>query len=252
VSRKQFIELQGATCRNWTWSWSFVNDAQHFVIFGVWDVYDEGGRALLFSESWRIGRKGRREAAWPQSREHIRLVEEEGYQLKTFAMQKAPDDPRDPEAPWRIADFTRSVEERQLQRIGDDWFAVSGDVFSYLPEEIASDEALLEGASTAVLVNQYERNALARKLCLQHHGVTCAVCGVDFGKRYGQLGEGYIHVHHLVPLSETLGEYEVDPVRDLLPICPNCHAMIHSTRPARTPDQVRSALSGEADDGIAR
>lgn len=242
MNRKQFVESQGATCLNWTWSWSFVNDAQRFVIFGVWDVYDKGGRALIFSEDWATSRKGKRHAAWPQSREHLRLVEEEGYRLTTFAMRKAPNDPDDPEAPWSIAGFTPQLHDRHLQRIGRDWFAVGHEASTYLPEELASDEALFEGAIATVLVNQYERNPAARELCLKHHGIQCGVCGFDFQKRYGELGKGYIHVHHLVPLSQTQGEYEVDPINDLLPVCPNCHAMIHSTRPARTIGQVRDAL----------
>jgi 5-methylcytosine-specific restriction protein A len=107
---------------------------------------------------------------------------------------------------------------------------------------VGSDEALIEGATTTVLVNRYERNAAARALCLAHHGVHCVVCGFDFESRYGELGKGYIHVHHIVPLSQTRGEYEVDPVNDLLPVCPNCHAMIHSTRPERTVEQIRESL----------
>ena len=48
MNRKQFIEQQGATCRNWNWSWSFVNHEERFVIFGAWDVHDEAGRGLIF------------------------------------------------------------------------------------------------------------------------------------------------------------------------------------------------------------
>lgn len=51
--------------------------------------------------------------------------------------------------------------------------------------------------------------------------------GFDFEKTYGEHGMGFIHVHHLRPLS-SLGEgYLVDPETDMVPLCPNCHAMVH-------------------------
>lgn len=242
MNRKQFIESQGATCSNWTWSWSFVNNEDRFVIFGVWDVHEEAGRGLIFSEDWERMRNGKRSPSWPQSREHIRLIEEGGYRLTTFKMAKAPDNPDDPEAPWKIANFTPELQNRQLQRIGRDWFSVSDVAAKWLPEEVGSDDALIEGATSTVLVNRYERNAAARSKCIAHYGVQCFVCGFNFESRYGELGKGYIHVHHIVPLAQTRGEYEVDPIKDLLPVCANCHAMIHSTRPERTVDQIRSSL----------
>lgn len=244
MNRKQFIEQQGATCRNWTWSWSFVNHEERFVIFGVWDVHDEAGRGLIFSEEWALGGNGKRSPSWPQSREHIRLVEEEEYKLTVFKMIKAPEDPENPGGPWKIADFTPRLEHRNLQRIGDDWFSVSEGGSSWLPEEVLSSEALIEGATTQVLVNRYERNAAARAKCIAFYGAECAVCGFNFESRYGELGKGYIHVHHIVPLAQIRGEYEVDPIRDLLPVCANCHAMIHSTRPERTIEQMKLLLQG--------
>ena len=84
MSRKQFIQSQGATCKNWTWSWSFVNEADKFIIFGAWDVYDDGNMTLIMTEDWEISRKGSRQPGYPQSREHIRLIEEEDYKLKPF------------------------------------------------------------------------------------------------------------------------------------------------------------------------
>ena len=55
----------------------------------------------------------------------------------------------------------------------------------------------------------------------------CSICGMDFGKRYGKDGEGFIHVHHMKPLHKIGGDYIVDYKNDLIPVCPNCHAMIH-------------------------
>ncbi len=88
MSRKQFIESQGATCKNWTWSWSFINKSEKFIIFGAWDIHNDGNTTLILGEDWATSRKGGKQPGYPQSREHIRLIEEEGYQLKTFPMGK--------------------------------------------------------------------------------------------------------------------------------------------------------------------
>jgi predicted HNH restriction endonuclease len=76
-------------------------------------------------------------------------------------------------------------------------------------------------------VNAYERNQEARRRCIERYGARCVVCGLDFGEVYGEVAEGLIHVHHLKPISEVGEGYVVDPVEDLRPVCPNCHAVIH-------------------------
>lgn len=80
-----------------------------------------------------------------------------------------------------------------------------------------------------VSVNKYERDGAARRKCIAAHGTDCAVCGIDLGAVYGDFASGYIHVHHKTPVAEAAkhGEYELDPVEDLVPVCPNCHAMLH-------------------------
>ena len=94
-------------------------------------------------------------------------------------------------------------------------------------EELTDTETLFEGAKKTVIVNQYERNQEARKKCIAEHGYICKVCGMDFEKTYGEIGRGFIHVHHIVPISTIGEEYQLDPVKDLVPVCPNCHAMLH-------------------------
>ncbi len=77
MTRKQFIKSHGASCANWTWSWSFINEDEKYIIFGAWDRYTEGNTSLIFFEDWQIGPTGRKAPAYPQSREHIRLIKEE-------------------------------------------------------------------------------------------------------------------------------------------------------------------------------
>ncbi|MGD1861763.1 MAG: HNH endonuclease [Leptolyngbyaceae cyanobacterium] len=91
-------------------------------------------------------------------------------------------------------------------------------------------------------VNVYERNAKARKRCVEYYGARCFVCGFDFGNVYGELGDGFIHIHHLRPLSEIKQKYQVDPINDLRPICPNCHAMIHRRTPSLGIEELQAVL----------
>jgi predicted HNH restriction endonuclease len=90
--------------------------------------------------------------------------------------------------------------------------------------------ALTEGACITVLVNRFERNRRARRDCIQAFGTACQVCGFDFEKRYGKIGKGFIHVHHLTPIAQVSKKYTVDPKKDLRPVCPNCHEMLHNRR----------------------
>ena len=84
MSRKTFIESVGATCKNWQWSWSFINSNEGFIAFGAWDRNTEGTKTLIFSEEWQSSAPdGRKPPGYSQSREHIRLIENENYKLMT-------------------------------------------------------------------------------------------------------------------------------------------------------------------------
>jgi predicted HNH restriction endonuclease len=89
---------------------------------------------------------------------------------------------------------------------------------------------------------EYERNPEARRRCIEHHGASCCVCGFNFEQKFGAVAQGFIHVHHLKPLSEIQQEYDVDPVADLRPICPNCHAIIHLGGKTRSIEEVKSLI----------
>lgn len=88
-------------------------------------------------------------------------------------------------------------------------------------------EALAEGRVVELTLTKYERNPANRKVCIEHFGTQCQACGFDFGAVYGELGMGFIHVHHITPLSQVREAHTVDPIKDLIPVCPNCHAMLH-------------------------
>ncbi|MCG3768985.1 MAG: hypothetical protein JW384_00102 [Nitrosomonadaceae bacterium] len=121
MSRKQFIQSHGATCNNWQNSWSFVNHQERLVIFGEWQNRQAG---LIFSEDWeRKTQTGRRQAGFTESREHIRLVENEHYRMFVFSMYAT-----DPAAEKpQIHHFEELLFERTLERRDDRHWYARGD-----------------------------------------------------------------------------------------------------------------------------
>ena len=108
--------------------------------------------------------------------------------------------------------------------------------------EVSDDEVYPEGAVQRISVNHFERDPKARAACIRHHGLRCAVCDFDFRKRYGEPGRGFIHVHHMRPLHRLRVSNPVDPRKDLVPVCPNCHAMLHRQDPPYDIEQLRAML----------
>jgi 5-methylcytosine-specific restriction enzyme A len=141
--------------------------------------------------------------------------------------------------------FTQVEVEEAAARLG--WFLeeskrVRRGKDRLYPDELESGRTYTEGAKRQVRVNAYERDARARKACIDHHGCRCAVCELVFEERYGKLGSGFIHVHHLRPLAQKGQPDAVDPKSDLIPVCPNCHAMLHRTDPPLTVKKLRQRL----------
>ena len=182
-------------------------------IFGV-SWYDEHGKHR--NKTFSINKHGREKAlemaiAFRKEKERIRL----GYDFEST--------------------------EAHIEKTDKMWEQIS-TAFTYtLPEEVEDDE-YFEGAVRRIYVNIYERNPQARLECITHYGTECFVCGFNFTEKYGELGKGLIHVHHLKSLSEVGEEYQVDPIKDMRPICPNCHAIVHRKRPAYTIEHVTEHL----------
>lgn len=115
-------------------------------------------------------------------------------------------------------------------------------------ESFSNDAAALEGARIEKLCRGYSRSIQIRKLKVQElsaHGreLSCEVCGFSFKGAYGDRGEGYIEIHHIVALSES-GERSTTTT-DLIGLCANCHRIMHRKKPWLTPSQLR-ALVGKA------
>lgn len=109
--------------------------------------------------------------------------------------------------------------------------------------EVVDVENIVEGAKKQITVNAYERSSEARRKCIEYYGSRCFICGFDAGEIYGKEFSGKIHVHHIKPLNTIKDNYTVDPINDLIPVCPNCHMILHSKSEVYTPNEIKEKLS---------
>jgi len=134
----------------------------------------------------------------------------------------------------------KEIEPSQHHRTRRYWVFYESKDHSF-PEEVESDD-IWEGALESVLVNRFERSRNARDQCLRHYGYACSVCGSTLKDIYGIVADEFIHVHHIVPLSEVREGYQINPINDLRPVCPNCHAVIHRRKKPLTIEEVKELL----------
>lgn len=147
---------------------------------------------------------------------------------------------------WRLQPAVRAaLEQIRSQAISSSTPDTSDG--HLLPGELADDGLYSEGAIRKVTVNAYERNPKARELCLAHHQPVCAACEMSFEEVYGPEVAGFIHVHHIKPLSTVGSGYTVNPVEDLKPLCPNCHAVAHlgGGEAPRSIEEIREMIAAQ-------
>ena len=72
----------------------------------------------------------------------------------------------------------------------------------------------------------------------------CRICGFSFVETYGELGQGFIEAHHIVPVADQEGVTEVK-VDDLILVCSNCHRMLHRKRPWPSIETIKGLLNAE-------
>lgn len=152
------------------------------------------------------------------------------------------DDPPFAGTNWNTRSSGLALEADVARALEREWGRRLGSFFEPLADEVADvDRADWVAYQTAV--NAYERNATARAACIAHFGARCAACGLDLGERYGAAAAGLIRVHHVVPVSSIGPDYTLDPITDLRPICPNCHAVLHRREPPYEVEEVAAMVS---------
>jgi 5-methylcytosine-specific restriction protein A len=107
------------------------------------------------------------------------------------------------------------------------------------------DEAAIPNSEGRKRIGQhvaYERSLKNRELAIRIHGTVCQACGFNFDEFYGrEYANSYIEIHHVRPLSEH--EEKVDPAKDLVPLCANCHRMAHRRRTTVTSiDELKTLI----------
>jgi predicted HNH restriction endonuclease len=112
------------------------------------------------------------------------------------------------------------------------------------PQVAVRDElAYLEGSKTQTLIERSLRSQAARLKCLEYHGLSCVACGFNFERCYGTAGYGFIEIHHLKGISSNNELREVDPINDLIPLCSNCHSIVHRREPMLSIFELKALLS---------
>ena len=162
-------------------------------------------------------------------------------QLIAYKLGLKPSDTRGKETPIEKQMLLDGVEQAvelyfQQPHAVKKALSLSSDIY---PDEV--DSSLSEGTKTKVFVNRFERNPKARQACLEHYGYNCQICYFNFEYKYGKIGKDSIHVHHIIPISEIGTNYKVDPIKDLLPVCPNCHLILHKKN-APTVEELKAQL----------
>jgi 5-methylcytosine-specific restriction enzyme A len=252
----------------------YGHDAGHaFVLVRAADIPAPHGFTIRIVPGWR----SLEAAFWPDTyaasliramgeapehaKEHFRrVVRAFGNLNNRYSLRinnaVVPDIESLPEVPWRRFELAvvrmtdamelgaNSIAEQAIQ-VGS---ACLASVLTLLPlEEDALAAALFEsglpeGAKLRVEVNKYERSPVNRAACIAIYGARCYACGFEFEARYGEIGAGFIEVHHRVPVSTLGAGYVVDPGVDLVPLCSNCHSMVHRKDPPIDVDELRRFL----------
>ncbi len=138
-----------------------------------------------------------------------------------------------------------SIKREIVEELEEKWFnfLISQNLgYNPFTETLESERYYKEGAASQTIQTRYERNPQARKICLGYHQHSCKVCGFNFEETYGEIGREFIHVHHLVGLAVIKQEYQINPIKDLRPVCPNCHAMLHKKNPPFTIEELQRIL----------
>lgn len=214
-SRTSFVNrVMGLSFSSTQGKYSYCNDARKQVLFSL-DIAKREDNNLILSPTWSKN-------GYAHSLKHVNKVKNQGYDLLVFKTKTR----MNKNGETIAFGFEPLLEKRQLVEDNGEFRAIPID-FMASEEVHESGSHFFEGSKTTIIVNSYERDPSARQLCLDVYGYACKICGFDFKEKYGERGKDFIHVHHIVPLSEIKCGYEIHPLQDLIPVCPNCHAMLH-------------------------
>lgn len=147
---------------------------------------------------------------------------------------------------WTPQSSGMRLDDEVAEQLEKDWASFLNRPFPFreisYADEIDTEKTYQEDAPKKVTTMVYERNPVARAICIKAYGAVCSVCGFDFAQKYGELGKGFIQVHHLQPRAEIGKNTKLNPIRDLRPVCPNCHAMLHQRKPIYSIEELKEII----------
>lgn len=248
------------------YEWSFIEPG-HAVALNLWfsNMRIEGGR-IVQRHNFLEGVRNSGKSNWvSRNRKMHRAVStayEDGLPVRVIVcdgVMRGRQDPQqrpssvnarilDPVA-WAVSSLDYSTGDVLLTRgvrPGRAAASPQTNKREWYPDEASLPAVHTEGGRKSVIVNAVERDPRARRECLRFFGHRCQVCDLLFEERYGDVGQGFIHVHHIKPLGSSKGPRTVDPTKDLVPVCPNCHAMLHQRTPPLSVTKLRKLLRAGA------
>lgn len=180
-------------------------------------------------------------------------IEKNDYKTMEKYLEALRNQPQYPQYNSDESRFPNAAINHFLLFINDNHYKsniINEEIFytDYKEEELYSEvhyEGVKEGAKVEYYVSKYERNPKLRLKAIEIHGLNCSACNINLGEVYGELGKGFIEIHHVKPLYTLEGETLVNPETDLQPLCPNCHRMIHRKRDSIiSVDELRDIIFG--------
>ncbi len=232
MSRKKFIESVGATCKNWGWGWSFINEKEKFIIFGLGSNNIEGNKGIILGKSWEASKR-----SYKQSIKHVRLIEEEGYVLKTFPTVVKRNSKTNKH---EIKSFTPKLTKKTLLEDNDSWYVLLSETYDEYQETFDNEvkkslsdnpEARAERiknspkkpVTSTVTTTIYSRNSDVKAEVLIRANGTCENCNNPAPFIRKKDNTPYLEVHHIIQLANG-GD---DTVKNAQALCPNCHREKH-------------------------
>ncbi|EPR0422769.1 HNH endonuclease [Enterobacter hormaechei] len=224
LNRKQFIQSPGATFEKWRWS--FITHGLQIVIFGAWDSEREQARAVILGEEWELSARNKRLPGYTQAIEHLSYLNE-GNDLYTFNMILSPK-PDNPDAAV-ITGFEHRIEKRYLRKEWHVWYA---DTIGHAHlEELSMPEQYTEGARQGI-PSMPTRGVLKPGKPVSGIMVPSARTADSISKNPAETWARTSSTC-IAPLK-TIGEsYKIDPIRNRVPLYPNCHSMVHTANESR-------------------
>jgi 5-methylcytosine-specific restriction protein A len=231
-TRTSFVNrVMGLSFKSTQGKYSYCNDDRKQVLFSL----DSPNGDVILNKNW--SRHG-----FSHSMKHINKVLDEGYDLLIFRT-KTKRNKKDE----TISDGFEPLLEKRKLVVGEAGIYRAVAMNFYNSEELQeSGGDFYEGAKKTITVNVYERDTKARQACIDEFGCSCMICSFNFESVYGERGKEFIHVHHIVPISKVNKEYKVDPIKDLIPVCPNCHAMLHKGGHTLLPEELSKLFTSSS------